>query len=40
MILPIIGYDPVLRKVGEDVAQDFPDLKEIIANMYETMLLE
>jgi peptide deformylase len=38
MILPIIGYgDPVLRKVGEDVAQDFPDLKEIIANMYETM---
>jgi peptide deformylase len=38
MILPIIGYgDPVLRKVGEDVAQDSPDLKETIANMYETM---
>jgi len=38
MILPIIGYgDPVLRKKGEEVAKDDPKLKEIIANMYETM---
>jgi peptide deformylase len=38
MILPIIGYgDPVLRKVGEEVAPDYPNLKEVIANMYETM---
>lgn len=38
MILPIIGYgDPVLRKVGEAIAPDYPNLKEIIANMYETM---
>ena len=38
MILPIIGYgDPVLRKVGEEVTPDYPNLKEVIANMYETM---
>jgi len=38
MILPIIGYgDPVLRKVAEHVPADFPDLKETIVNMYETM---
>ncbi|MFT5252796.1 MAG: peptide deformylase [Flavobacteriales bacterium] len=38
MILPIIGYgDPVLRKVAENVSAEFPDLKETITNMYETM---
>ncbi|MEM0575720.1 peptide deformylase [Flavobacterium polysaccharolyticum] len=38
MILPIIGYgDPVLRKVGEEVTPDYPNLKEVIENMYETM---
>ena len=38
MILPIVGYgDPVLRKVGEEVTPDYPNLKEVIANMYETM---
>ncbi|WP_144892698.1 peptide deformylase [Flavobacterium tiangeerense] len=38
MILPIIAYgDPVLRKTGELVTADFPNLKEIISNMYETM---
>lgn len=38
MILPIVGYgDPVLRKVGESVSADYPNLKETIANMYETM---
>ena len=38
MILPIIGYgDPVLRKVGAAIAPDYPNLKETIANMYETM---
>ena len=38
MILPIIGYgDPVLRKVGEDIPHDFPNLKEILANMFDTM---
>lgn len=38
MILPIIGYgDPVLRKKGEVIAKDHPNLKEIVANMYDTM---
>lgn len=38
MILPIIGYgDPVLRKVGEEISKEYPNLKEVIANMYETM---
>lgn len=38
MILPIIGYgDPVLRKVCEDITPSYPDLKQTIANMYETM---
>jgi peptide deformylase len=38
MILPIIGYgDPVLRKVGEPVSPDYPELKQVIADMYDTM---
>lgn len=38
MILPIYGYgEPVLRKVGEDITPEYPNLKETIANMYETM---
>lgn len=38
MILPIVGYgDPVLRKVGEDISQDYPNLNELITNMYDTM---
>ncbi len=38
MIVPIVGYgDPVLRKVGADISSDYPNLKEIIENMYDTM---
>lgn len=38
MILPIVGYgDPVLRKVGAEITKDYPELKTVIANMYETM---
>lgn len=38
MILPIIGYgDPVLRKVGEEISQEYPNFKETLANMYDTM---
>ena len=38
MVLPIIGYgDPVLRKKCVDVAQGDPNLKQIVADMYETM---
>ena len=38
MILPIYVYDqPVLRKVAEDIDADYPNLKQLIANMFETM---
>lgn len=38
MILPIYLYgQPVLRKVGKDILPDYPRLKELIDNMFETM---
>ena len=38
MILPIIAYgDPVLRKVGVTIDNDYPNLSELIDNMKETM---
>lgn len=38
MILPIIAYgDPVLRKKAEDISADYPNLKGLIDDMYETM---
>ena len=38
MILPIIAYGfPVLRKVGVDIDENYPDLKELIESMKETM---
>lgn len=38
MILPIYGYgEPVLRKVCEEITLEYPNLKETIASMYDTM---
>ena len=38
MILPIYTYgQPVLRKVAEDITPDYPELKQLISNMYETL---
>ena len=38
MILPIYIYgQPVLRKVSEDITPDYPGLKELINDMYETL---
>ncbi|AEK23934.1 peptide deformylase [Capnocytophaga canimorsus] len=38
MILPIIAYgDPVLRKVCADITPDYPNLKTLIDNMFQTM---
>jgi peptide deformylase len=38
MILPIVAYgDPVLRKKGKDINEDYPKLDELIENMFETM---
>ncbi len=38
MVLPIYTFgQPVLRKVAEDITPDYPDLKILIENMYETL---
>ena len=38
MILPIVAYgDPVLRKVGVEIDENYPDLDELIENMKKTM---
>ncbi|MGK4567604.1 peptide deformylase [Flavobacterium sp. 3HN19-14] len=38
MILPIVGYGaPVLREVCKEITPDYPNLKELVENMYDTM---
>lgn len=38
MILPIYGYgEPVLRKMGEEISKDYPNLSQLIDDMFETM---
>lgn len=38
MKLPVIAYgDAILRKTGEDITPDYPDLQQLIADMKETM---
>ncbi|RPD98229.1 peptide deformylase [Aureibaculum marinum] len=38
MVLPIVAYgDPVLRKIGEEIDKDYPNLSELIQNMKDTM---
>lgn len=38
MILPVYTYgQPVLRQVAQDITPDYPNLKELIGNMFETM---
>ncbi len=38
MKLPIVAYgDPVLKKVADDIDNDYPNLKTLIDNMFETM---
>lgn len=38
MILPIIAYgDPVLRKVGSNITQEYLNLEKLVENMWETM---
>ena len=38
MKLPIVAYgDPVLKKVAEDINEDYPELNQLIDNMFETM---
>jgi peptide deformylase len=38
MKLPIVAYgDPVLKKVCVDIDETYPELKQLISNMFETM---
>ena len=38
MILPIVAYGhPVLRKVAQEIDEDYPDLLKLIEDMWETM---
>ncbi|MBZ0098237.1 MAG: peptide deformylase [Taibaiella sp.] len=38
MILPVVAYGhPVLRKMCDDIGPDYPELKKLIADMWETM---
>ena len=38
MILPIVAYgDPVLKKEAEEIDKDYPELENLISNMFETM---
>lgn len=38
MVLPIVAYGhPVLRKVCDDITVEYPELKKLIADMWESM---
>ncbi len=38
MILPIVGYgDPSLKKRAQNLDKNYPDLKKLISDMFETM---
>ena len=38
MILPIVAYGhPILRKVAKDIDENYPELKKLIEDMWETM---
>ena len=38
MILPITAYGhPTLKKVAQDIDKDYPELEQLIADMFETM---
>jgi peptide deformylase len=38
MVLPIVAYgNPVLRKIADDISPEYPNLKKLIDDMWETM---
>ena len=38
MILPIVAYgDPILKKECEEIDENYPNLKQLISDMFETM---
>ena len=37
MILPIVGYgNPILKKIAQKIEKNYPDLKTLISDMFET----
>jgi len=38
MILPILAYgDPILRKMGKEISNEYPKFEALLENMFETM---
>ncbi len=38
MVLPIVAYgDPILKREADDIDKDYPNLDQLIDNMFETM---
>jgi peptide deformylase len=38
MVLPILAYgDPILKKKAVEISKDYPNLKQVIDNMFDTM---
>ncbi len=38
MVLPIVVYgDPVLRKIGEEIDENYPGFEKLLADMFDTM---
>jgi len=38
MLLPIVAYGhPILRKVGEEISSEYPDLEKLLQDMWETL---
>ncbi len=38
MVLPIVAYgDPILKREADDIDKDYPNLDQLIENMFETM---
>lgn len=38
MILPVVAYGhPVLKHVAEEISPDYPDFKQLVDDMFETM---
>lgn len=40
MVYPIVVYgSPLLRRISEDISPDYPDLGQLIGDMFETMVV-
>ena len=38
MILPVVAYgSPILKKMGEEIDENYKDLDKLLENMFETL---